>query len=115
MSEGARRDTRDLSNTWSCFAEKALEEGLTQEVRRLADDPWRPATRLLEGGDADGRPGWWWRVKVREWVMSIPVRNQFRLDDLRDLRRVFRNLDDGQICDLVLKLLSEEMGGRERR
>ena len=115
MSDGARRRTRDLSNQWSCFAEKALKEGLIQEVRRLAADPWRPAKRLLEGGHADGRPGWWWRVKVLEWAMSIPVRNQFRSDNLRDLRRVFRNLDDAQICDWVLQLLPEERGHSERR
>ena len=94
-------------------AASQVEDELLRVLRRLGRDTWRDPRAKEDGSGPEGKPSWWWRMRLIEWAGSRQAEARCDREALRAFRQFIRDLGDEDLCRFVMEALENRRGLQE--
>ena len=85
-----------------------VERELALALLRLSRDPWTDPRNTGRNHAANGKPIWWWKVRLIEWAGSAQAGLRCDREALRGFRLYIRDVSDEELTMLVRGALNQE-------
>lgn len=98
-------DTLPFEFAWCVLDTENVVCAVRAEIERMLSDGWRDPKLPSRRFAVEGRPAWWWRVRLVEWATSREARRNCESDALSAFRSFLSDLTDRDLCSFVESLL----------